>query len=125
MSEIQPATKSPALIAKEERERLFIEKKNKKAEALTKAKLEQKEKWWRDWSHTGRLHSLFQPDLCKSGVHVWRPMIVNGKWDGTAIECVAANCPVKTEMANLSTEDQQSMCTAANIYAKWNSKEQS
>lgn len=107
--------------AKQKREALHKQKHEERVKALVALKAKQKEKWWRDWEYSGRLLILFQPSQCKAGIHIWRPKMVLGKWDGKTLACVAANCKAE-RVCEEGSDLQKEMKEAVKVYDMWNEK---
>ena len=105
--------------ARDKREKEHKDRKDAKAEQIEKARMEQRSKWFEEWTKTGRIHALLQKDLCDAGVHVWRPKVVNCEWDGETLVCVGQNCPVHIKMKDLTKKEQKVMLKAFVVYGKW------
>jgi len=105
--------------AKAKRESDYKVTKKNKQNAIDKARNLRQSRWFEEWTITGRIHNLFQADMCDLGIHVWRPKMVEGKWDNKTLVCVGQNCTATTNMKRLSIEDKMNMTKAVKVYNMW------
>lgn len=103
--------------AREERNKAHAEKMSLYRERVKSQRQLTRNNWWREWEASGRLHVLFQKSLCEIGIHVLRPKVVDGKWDGKTAECVADGCNFNKQSTDAT--ELQMLKSCMHIYDVW------